>query len=239
MSRGKFIFPLLEPMPGNIRTVFFDFGGTLDSDGTAWRPRFFKIYRKYFPRLAREAYDAAFMDADDNLHLRHNLEKLGFAETVRLQVEDVFANLGLEKKFAGRIAGEFAADSRKHFGESARVLSHLKSKKIKLGVISNFYGNLVSVLESEGLGNFFGYVGDSNAAGCKKPDGKFFTLALEALKSMPEESAMVGDSIVRDIEGARNAGIAARFWIKSPFSGEKPAPGTTVVRTLKEITKFL
>ena len=50
-----------------IETVLFDFGGTLDSDGVAWKERFFALYRSEGLDLSAEAFAPAFYAADDAL----------------------------------------------------------------------------------------------------------------------------------------------------------------------------
>ena len=60
----------------------------------AWKDRFQAIYSSMGIKPEQEKFDRAFYDADDNLPSRHNLEGVGFAETVDLQVGDMFSNLG-------------------------------------------------------------------------------------------------------------------------------------------------
>ena len=50
-----------------IETVLFDFGGTLDSDGVAWKERFHDLYRAEGLDLSADAFAPAFYAADDAL----------------------------------------------------------------------------------------------------------------------------------------------------------------------------
>ena len=50
-----------------IETVLFDFGGTLDSDGVAWKERFHALYRSEGLDLSADAFAPAFYAADDAL----------------------------------------------------------------------------------------------------------------------------------------------------------------------------
>ena len=50
-----------------IETVLFDFGGTLNSDGVAWKERFHALYRAEGLDLSVEAFAPAFYAADDAL----------------------------------------------------------------------------------------------------------------------------------------------------------------------------
>jgi putative hydrolase of the HAD superfamily len=85
-------------------------------------------------------------------------------------------------------------------------------KRYRLGIVSNFYGNLEAVCRSAGLAPLFSVMVDSHCVGAEKPDPKIFHAALETLHAMPETTVFVGDSLRRDREGARRAGM--RFiWI--------------------------
>src|SRR5262245_21576452 len=54
-------------MNGPIKTLLFDFGGTLDADGVAWKERFHALYRAEGLDLDGEAFAPAFYAADDPL----------------------------------------------------------------------------------------------------------------------------------------------------------------------------
>ena len=45
--------------------------------------------------------------------------------------------------------------------------------------------------------------------GAAKPDPRVFEILLMKLKSAPEDVLMIGDRLVTDIQGARNAGMRA------------------------------
>ncbi|MFA5162165.1 MAG: HAD family hydrolase [Elusimicrobiales bacterium] len=189
------------------RAVLFDFGGTLDANGIPWKDNFLPIYRKHGITAPQEKFDRAFYDADDNFHLNHAVAGMSFEDTVHLQVRDTFENLGADLRPAQAVAGEFLANAREFFRRNTPVLEEL-SRRYKLGVVSNFYGNMDSVLKSEGLARFFGAVADSRAVGAEKPDAAIFNHALKLLGAKPGEAVMVGDSVKRDMAGAKNLGMA-------------------------------
>ena len=80
-------------------------------------------------------------------------------------------------------------------------------ERYRLGVVSNFYGNLEAVLDGAGLGSLFAALIDSHCVGAMKPDPAIFHAALEALRANPETAVLVGDSLHRDREGARRTGM--------------------------------
>jgi HAD superfamily hydrolase (TIGR01509 family) len=201
-----------------IETLLFDFGGTLDSDGVPWKERFHALYRAEGLNLSTEAFAPAFYAADDALvgALAHTT---GLDETVDL----LAANLEVELASRGgspevndvdrgqRVASRFLSDMSAAFARNRPVLEAL-SERYRLGVVSNFYGNLEAVCESSGLGPLFGVMTDSQRVGAEKPDPAIFQVALSALNAAPERSVMVGDSLRRDYEGARRSGMGF-IWI--------------------------
>lgn len=94
------------------------------------------------------------------------------------------------------------------YPESKEVLTLLKSRGYKLGIISNTYPwNNVNI-STLGLDGMFceGAILYSHEVGHAKPSAKIFRLAERALGYSANELAMVGDSIISDVEGATNAG---------------------------------
>lgn len=188
-----------------MKSVLFDYGGTLDSDGQTWLERFRAIYKEAGLDAPPEALDRAFYDSDDNLPTRFALGGLGLEATLRLQVGCVLERFG-RTDLTDAVVGRFLAGSRAAFRRNKPVLASL-AKRYKLGIVSNFYGNLEAILASEGLLPYFSAVADSAVVGALKPEAAIFGYALDALRSTPEEAVMVGDSIKRDMRGAESLGM--------------------------------
>jgi len=185
-----------------VKSVLFDFGGTLDADGTTWLERFYKIYKEAGIDVPKERFNRAFYNADDHLPARHSLKFLDLEATLRRQTHDVLEiiapeRMGLEETVAKR----FIDDCRMHFNRNRPILTRLR-KSYRLGIVSNFYGNLDTVLRGEELADLFDVVIDSGVIGMLKPDSAIFRHALDTLQARVEDSVMVGDSIPRDMRGA-------------------------------------
>lgn len=84
----------------------------------------------------------------------------------------------------------------------------LKSLKCKMGVLSNFNSSLKSKME-EIFGNLFNDIIVSEEEGIRKPELKFFELALKKINIDPNNILYIGDSIRLDIEPAEKLGINA------------------------------
>lgn len=86
-------------------------------------------------------------------------------------------------------------------------LKILKSKGLKLGLISNMNtdGNKLSL--KLGLSTYLDFIITSKDANAEKPHSKIFIKALEKANVPAKNCIHVGDQIISDINGARNAGI--------------------------------
>ena len=220
-----------------MESLLFDFGGTLDADGTTWVERFYPLYKEEGIDVPQDRFNRAFYASDDALPSRFPLRDLSLERTLELQVRCVLESLAPDRKNAGQIiVGRFLSDSRGHFRRNKPVLERLQ-KKYRLGIVSNFYGNLESVLASEGLRGFFDTVADSGVVGVLKPSPDIFRHALRALGSSPEESVMVGDSIPRDMRGAESLGMK-HAWI-SAGKGSPCCPDSWSLASLSELEPLL
>lgn len=209
-------------MRQQFETVLFDFGGTLDSDGVAWKERMHAHYRSEGLALSAEDFAAVFYAADDPLvgglpedadlaitvvGLARNLE----AELSRGTREAPAHSAGPGSRRAELVAERFLAAAEASFARN-RPLLHRLGQRYRLGVVSNFYGNLEAVCRGAGLVPPLAVMIDSQKLGAEKPDPAIFHAALDALGARPETTLMVGDSLRRDREGARRTDMGF-VWI--------------------------
>ena len=100
------------------------------------------------------------------------------------------------------------------YPEVMEVLAHLKTRGLKLGVVSNFDRRLYAVLDHLDLSRFFAKVVISSVAGMDKPDPAIFHFALDALAASAAEAVHVGDDPKCDW-GATAAGLRV-FELRRP-----------------------
>ena len=100
------------------------------------------------------------------------------------------------------------------YPEASEVLTDLKSRGLKLGVVSNFDRRLYSVLDHLDLSRFFAKVIISSEVGIDKPDPAIFRFALDALAVPSAETVHVGDDPKCDW-GATAAGLTV-FELRRP-----------------------
>jgi FMN phosphatase YigB (HAD superfamily) len=124
--------------------VLFDFGGTLDADGIAWKERFHRLFAGEGVAVGPGQFDPVFYAADDAL-VGTVPASLSLEDTVLRVANGVAAALRAEDATLGaRVAARFLADARVCFEANAPLLERL-AERYRLGIVSNFYGNLPTV----------------------------------------------------------------------------------------------
>ena len=98
------------------------------------------------------------------------------------------------------------------FPDVIPCLRNWQEQGIQLGVISNFDTRLNQVLKSLDLEKFFTSITISSVAGFAKPDQNIFEIALKKHQFIAQQAWHIGDSLIEDYQGAKNAGIRS-FWL--------------------------
>jgi putative hydrolase of the HAD superfamily len=183
-------------------TILFDFGGTLDSDGVRWSLRFHAAYRSGGGALDFAAFEPLCQRSDQLLATHPRVRALGFRELVELQAELLVGLLPDGAALAPTSLVEpFLADTHAVIRRNRPILERL-GRRHRLGIVSNFSGNLAPVLEELELLDLFCCVADSGLFGIQKPDPEIFRHALRELGADPATCWMVGDHPTHDIAPA-------------------------------------
>src|ERR1051325_6450783 len=135
-----------------VDTLLFDFGGTLDANGIAWKERFHALYRTEGLNICSEAFQPCFFAADDPLvgRLPTKTDLAGTVQALTANLEVELARHGGSNADRGRrIASRFLADTVTTIERNRPVLKVL-AERYRLGIVSNFYGNLDAVCRSMG-----------------------------------------------------------------------------------------
>ena len=219
--------------------MLFDLGGTLDAPGTPWKDRLFWLYRAEGVVLAAKEFDAFFYRADDAI-VGAVPKGVSFHDTVQRLVDGLSAALKVDDaRVNARVAAQFVDRAMTCARANARVLAELAGR-YRLGIVSNFYGNLATVCGELGLRSHLDVMVDSTDLGWTKPDPRLFRHALNALGVDPADAAFVGDSLSRDMAGARAAGMA-HIWLVGDAAPlpEPCCPGDCVIRAIDDLRALL
>jgi len=219
--------------------VLFDFGGTLDADGLPWAARFYSAYRAAGGSASFATFEPLFKVSDRALERLPAIRTLGFQAMAqaqaRLLCELVPDGAALAPE---RVAERFHADSVAVVTRNRPLLERLR-RAYRLGIVSNFTGNLELCLTELGLLELFAAVADSALLGVAKPDRRIFTETLERLGLNPASTWMIGDNFEADIRPAAALGMKT-CWITP---AERRAPGgvspTARIQRLMELAEIL
>jgi putative hydrolase of the HAD superfamily len=170
------------------------------------------------------------------------LEEQDFAERIRETLQSCGVKLSAKDKRIQKAAEAFS----NCFTESLTTDDYLPSllerlhKKYKLAVVSNmsFAEAIFRSLRKLDIAKHFDAIIVSGVVGWRKPSPRIFQEALQALDVKAEETVLVGDSPIADIEGAKKLGMKTvlliekhekqpstdtfQFYIKEGKSSVKP-----------------
>jgi len=219
--------------------ILFDFGGTLDADGSRWSVRFHAAYQAAGGKQSFAAFDRAFRESDRALERLSGIERLGFRAMVDAQTALLLPRLtdgvGLP---ARAIADHFHTATCGVVRRNEALLQQLH-QSYHLGVVSNFTGNLELCLEELGVMRYFAVVADSGRVGITKPDPRLFQHALGWPGLVSKPAWMVGDNYDSDIRPAAALGLST-IWLApaSEKSRDRNLP-TARISTLSDLARVL
>lgn len=231
-----------------IKGVIFDYGGTLDTGGDHWSEVIWDAWQKagvlVDKAVFREVYVYAERELARTLHIlpHHNFNDL---LEIKMQIElqkltemGKFSPDEIEPK-AKEIAALCYASAKDSVDKAKPVLEAL-SKRWPMVLVSNFYGNINTVLKDFGIDGYFKKVIESAVVGVRKPDPKIFLLGVEALGLKPEEVVVFGDSYSKDIVPAEKAGCQV-FWLKGKgWTAEEDSQiHPNIIESLDEALDFI
>ena len=204
-----------------IKGIIFDYGGTLDTNGRHWSEVIWDAYVQAGVAVSKEEFREAYVFAERELaRVRHILPAHDFNDMLQIKIriqlehlveEGLFSPDKVEAKTA-LVAGLCYRWARETVEESATVL-HSLAEKYPLVLVSNFYGNIETVLRDFGIDTCFKAVIESAVMGVRKPDPRIFEHGVKALGLLPDQVLVVGDSYRKDILPAESIGCQV-LWLK-------------------------
>ena len=228
-----------------VKGYIFDYGGTLDTGGQHWGKVIWHAYeRQQVPvteALFREAYVHAERTLGKNPIIQPDFTFRRTLETkVRIQMEKLGERdegRGICDQYCQSVVDDLYQRTVAETAHSREVLSELK-KRFPMVLVSNFYGNIATVLREFGLDGIFPQVIESAVVGVRKPDPRIFSLGVEALGLKPEEVVVVGDSIDKDIIPAIKAGCQT-VWYKGEEWTDDPVDESIPGRVITDLKELL
>ena len=227
-----------------IKGYIFDYGGTLDTGGHHWGKVIWHAYeRQQVPvdeALFREAYVYGERTLGKNpiiqpdFTFRQTLEK-----KLQLQMEYMETKCGemICGQYLQAVLNDLYTHTQNETRKSREVLLRLR-KQYPMVLVSNFYGNIETVLKEFGLDGIFLQIIESAVVGVRKPDPRIFTLGVEALGLPAAEVMVVGDSIDKDIIPASKAGCQT-VWFKGEGWTNDPVDESAADKVITALNQIL
>ena len=216
------------------RAYIFDYGGTLDTGGYHWSDAIWQAYQDVGVPVCESAFREAYVAVERRLGAEPFISPdFSFRQTLELKLQLQMQQMDCIP-FVPAVLERLYAQTLTHTSHSREVLRRLALEK-PLALVSNFYGNLTTVLREMQLDDLFCCVVESATVGVRKPDSRIFELALQILRLPAEQVAVVGDSWKNDIQPAASLGCTT-VWLQ-PAQGMAPIvpDATFVINDLDEL----
>jgi HAD superfamily hydrolase (TIGR01549 family) len=193
-----------------IKWLLFDFGGCLDSDGVHSRSLFMDQFIKHDLILVNDdskAFQEAYTYSD-----RHLSDESLMLNSTLLEMNEQMC-LSIAKELNTQLSSQVSEVAKAitqiqsyYLKRNKRVLE-LLAPNYKLGIISNFSGNLRKILDEFSLTSYFNFIIDSHHVGVSKPNPAIFNLAIQKCNTTSSNICFIGDNIERDIAPANMLGM--------------------------------
>ncbi len=167
-----------------------------------------------------EAFLAHYSAVNEALWDRYRLGQLGRDEVRLLRFRDSLAALGLpdsteSARLAARLDAEFMhrAPRQTRLVEGAIELLEAVSRRYRVHILTNGFPDTQNLkIDGSGIAPYIEHRISSADIGVLKPDRRIFLHALRKAGAKRRDALMIGDHLVADVIGARNAGIEAVYF---------------------------
>ena len=226
-----------------IRGFIFDYGGTLDTGGQHWGKVIWHAYEHLQVPVSEADFRDAYVHAERTLGKNPIIQPdFTFYKTletkIRLQLEYLQTSyITPLTSYILPLTSHLYEATVAETSKSREVLLSLK-KQYPMVLVSNFYGNIATVLKEFKLDGIFDTIIESAVVGVRKPDPQIFTLGVEALGMQPDEVVVVGDSMDKDIIPASKAGCHT-VWFKGEGWTNDPVDESPAGKVITDLTQIL
>jgi putative hydrolase of the HAD superfamily len=213
-----------------IRAVLFDMGGTLESiyydqaTGQSGALEVLAFLRSHDldPGLGLPELQAAVVSGMDEYQAWRERSEVELCPA-RVWTAFIFPGRGLCRERLAAVAEDLSYLQATRFQqrslrpEAPALLDALCARGFRLGMISNVLSRRLvpSCLAQYGIAHYFEHVVTSAEFGWRKPNRRIFDEAACLMQLPPAACAYVGDTLSRDVTGARRAGYGLAVQIRS------------------------
>lgn len=234
-----------------VKGIIFDYGGTIDTNSRHWAEVLWEKYQEFNVPVDKASFREAYVHGERSLAKfplikpEHN-----FHEMLNIKLNIQISYLIENGKIDGSLAEKYnyaksIADSSYRYVldvlQKTRPVVEQLSSEYKLVLVSNFYGNIETVLKDFGLYDYFSGIIESSVVGVRKPDPAIYRLGVEAIGLPAGEVLVVGDSFSKDVIPAKSVGCKVA-WLKGEgWGGEETDESVPdiVITDLQQILRYV
>lgn len=234
-----------------VKGIIFDYGGTIDTNSRHWAEVLWEKYQEFNVPVDKASFREAYVHGERSLakfpliKLEHN-----FHDMLNIKLNIQISYLIDNGKIDGSLAEKYnyaksIADSSYRYVldvlQKTRPVVEQLSSEYKLVLVSNFYGNIETVLKDFGLYDYFSGIIESSVVGVRKPDPAIYRWGVEAIGLPAGEVLVVGDSFSKDVIPAKSVGCKVA-WLKGEgWGGEETDESVPdiVITDLQQILRYV
>lgn len=227
------------------KTIFFDLDHTLwdyDTNSKETLTELYDLYKLHSKGVTSlEAFNSKFNEVNEGLWNLYDRGLIGsevireqrfkkILEPFQIQDQTLIEQLSHDYLYACPRKGAMIPGA-------IDILEYLNDK-YALTLITNGFEEIQGMkLRSGNITHYFDHIVTSQKAGHKKPAREIFDYALGLHQHEADEAIMIGDNLMTDIAGARNASVDSVFF--NPYKKEHQEEVTHEITTLAELARIL
>ena len=232
-----------------VKGILFDYGGTIDTNGIHWGEFIWEEYRNTGMPITKKQFRNAYIHGertlakeriimpDDTVHTL--IRKKTAIQFDYLSGQNTTKAICMEN--AMKIADGCYSKVKSTLETTRNVIETLHSR-FPMVLVTNFYGNMPTVLKEFGLTGYFKDIVESSVVGIRKPDPALFALGIESLGTTATETLVVGDSYRKDIYPSCTLGCTTAWLKKKCWEEEYEEAGhnpSFIIGSLEELTDII
>lgn len=234
-----------------VKGIIFDYGGTIDTNSRHWAEVLWEKYQEFNVPVDKASFREAYVHGERSLakfplikpeHNFHDMLNIKLNIQISYLIENGKIDGSLAEKY--NYAKSIADSSYRYVLDvlqKTRPVVEQLSSEYKLVLVSNFYGNIETVLKDFGLYDYFSGIIESSVVGVRKPDPAIYRLGVEAIGLPAGEVLVVGDSFSKDVIPAKSVGCKVA-WLKGEgWGGEETDESVPdiVITDLQKILRYV
>ncbi len=201
--------------------IIFDLDDTISSFDSVCQPAWIEVCDRFTATLQTRFTSKELFDSIHNVKreywsdpARHKWGREHLIEARREVAKIALEKLGItEEAAANRLGDDYSATQDSKISllpGSMEALERFRRMEIRMAVLTNGHSAIQrEKLSRFGIMDFFEKVFIDSETGFSKPDTRAYEYALKTLDLPAKEVWMIGDNLIWDVKGAKDAGIYA------------------------------